>query len=140
MALALNVTALAPCEWCEQYDLDEPLVSVERRTLNLCLDCYYDEYCEPCRLCDTLMEPAEIDDRIIAVVEETPGSPHWVQPGVYQVRRTPFYIQPWIGHGRLWSDELKLVATLIPFDDDHPPCGYLCQRCGIDAQHGLTWA
>jgi len=139
MALALNVTVLAPCEWCEQYDLDEPLVSVEHGTLNLCLDCYYDEYCEPCRLCDTLMEPDEVNDRVVAVVEEMPGFPRPVQAGVYEVLKPSASSPLLVGQGWLWPYRLRLLAPLTPFDDDPPPCGYLCLRCRLDAQHGLTW-
>jgi hypothetical protein len=136
MTLALNTTVLAPCEWCEQYDLDEPLVSVENGQLNLCLACYYDDYCEACRLCDDLLDPDEIDNRIFAVVTETPGFPNPVPPGIYEARGAPYYTQPVIGTGRLWSDQLRLVAPLTPFDDDQPPCGYLCPRCRLDALHG----
>ena len=69
MAL-LNATVFAPCEWCGEYDFDEPLISVEKGKLTLCTECYFFEYCEPCQLCDYLMEPDEMDDRMVAIVNE----------------------------------------------------------------------
>jgi hypothetical protein len=116
--------------------LDEPLVSLENGQLNLCFECYYTDYCEACRLCDDVFEPDEINDRTTAVVRETPGFPNPVPPGIYEVLGHPHYIEPLIGKGRLWSDQLRLVALLMPVDDDQPPCGYLCERCRLDALHG----
>jgi len=136
MTLALNATVLAPCEWCEQYDLDEPLVSLEHGQLNLCVECYYHDYCEACRLCDTLLEPDEIDERVVAVVDEMPGFPHPVPAGVYEVLGSSASSQLLVGQGWLWPNRLRLLTPLPPVDDDPPPCGYLCERCRLDALHG----
>jgi hypothetical protein len=69
-------------------------------------------------------------------VRETPGFPHPVPPGIYEVLSHPHYIEPLIGKGREGSDQLRLVATHTPGDDDQPPCGYLCERCRLHALHG----
>lgn len=99
MTRALKVTVLAPCAWCEQYDVDEPLVSLEHGQLNWCVACYDTDYGEACRLCDDLVEPDEVDDWIFAVVTETPGFPNPAPPGIYEALGTPYSIQPIIATG-----------------------------------------
>lgn len=132
-----NGSILIPCNYCDEYDPDEATIQTPDGDI-WCMGCYYDQYCESCRLCDAPTDPDEIDEAIVLIAEAMPGMPDDVGPGIYHVLQTPFYCQPLIGRGWLYSDALQKLRDIEPLDDGDAPYGRLCERCkeayGIDTQ------
>lgn len=90
----------------------------------VCDDCWFDEYCDRCVLCDDYIR--EEDTEYVLIVEEFQGT----LPGCYKFRR------PWYADGMIemyiYRHALTKVRDLLPGEDgDDSVSGYVCEECAL---------
>ena len=117
------------CSTCGEKLTDDDEIAEETESPRIpgeivCDNCWFDEYCDRCVLCDNYMR--EEDTEYVLMTDEFQGVP----PGCYKFRR------PWYANGmiemHIFSDALTRVRDLLPGEDsDDYVSGYVCKECAL---------
>lgn len=109
---SINKDGFYECEFCGgTFHKDRDGYHEEEDTL-MCLDCYDDENCYYCGLCEESFEEPDSPDKTFFIVSKSSESEYGIPYGLYRAKTFPFMSIPVVGDITIWESDIELVSKI----------------------------